>query len=399
MTTPRPIAYFMPGPAHLFWTTGVFHLLELGRTHDVVIVTDDGRYDQSPDFQTIRELEFVLEHVQIVGQRLLSRHLLVKRALEAATAKYPPDLLYLHNMNYIEDFYLLRLFRSRGEGITRVFFQNGRLTGDFRLDFQYRIAMDAKIIHEKMHLPWPIATALVKLRGMVLSFLNYTVFPMLLTGKQFRPWYNVYTGVITSGYCEQWNTATDQVFAYVEYEADIYRKVGLRRVRAIDHPAKAHRRDLAQLLGRSTIVHDQIVILPSVGFTTELQKTRTDDEVVGYLSQAWSLALSELEGEHPAWPMVIKLHPAAANDPIWMRTIQNLKAAFAQLSAVAPTLSAEALIEASRVVAGDVSSALWWAALIGDKKVISFDYFGYPGGNELIAYDGIEVRSNRDAQG
>jgi len=35
---------------------------------------------------------------------------------------------------------------------------------------------------------------------------------------------------------------------------------------------------------------------------------------------------------------------------------------------------------------GDVSSALWWASMLGNKKVYSFDLFGYNFGDEMAMY-------------
>lgn len=40
----------------------------------------------------------------------------------------------------------------------------------------------------------------------------------------------------------------------------------------------------------------------------------------------------------------------------------------------------------SRVIVGDVTSVLWWAAMFGGNVVINLDIFDYHGGEELRSY-------------
>jgi len=57
-----------------------------------------------------------------------------------------------------------------------------------------------------------------------------------------------------------------------------------------------------------------------------------------------------------------------------------------KLEFIESKVSAEFLVAQSRLVVGDVTSVLWWAALYGNKIVISFDIFGCASGNEMQFY-------------
>ena len=81
---------------------------------------------------------------------------------------------------------------------------------------------------------------------------------------------------------------------------------------------------------------------------------------------------------------------------MWDGLEEKLANEFSDVDFINPKDSAEYWIVRSSVIVGDVSSALWWAALLPDKIVASLDIFEYAAGDEMKSYDNILYLQNVD---
>jgi hypothetical protein len=110
------------------------------------------------------------------------------------------------------------------------------------------------------------------------------------------------------------------------------------------------------------------------------------DNLVQHLVSKWCEAIRELLERFPGYTLKMKLHPASFADPVWKEIVELIQGQFPRLEIIDPKQIAEWHIVQSKVIVGDVSTALWWAGMLGGKVVASLDIFGYPGGDEMNEY-------------
>ena len=390
MTPPdqRPVVLMQPGPLHLFWTTGVFYLWALRDRFDVALSVPES-YRASADFRRIAALPFVRAVEFLPQGRPLARHRACVRQLRKLLADTRPCCLLLHNTCYVENLYLVRLARARQPGLPVHHFQNARLAVLWSNDFGIRRAVQV----ERLSRRFPALARWPRLAGWLVDRLNglrfaaeYTVAPRLVTGRALRPPLNVFDGRPSPSRGRDAGPH-DRLFCYLECEAAIWRGLGLGAPRLIRHPLAACGEAVFRFLDARFEQRTQIVIRPSHGFTAVLKaRGWQEGAVIDHLARRWGDAIDKLGQSYAGHALKFKPHPASRDDPVWASVLERLARRFPALEQVPATEAAEPLIAQSRVVVGDVTTALWWAGLHGGKIVISLDIFGFEGGDEMRAY-------------
>ena len=397
----KPVILMQPGPLHLFWTTGVFYFWELKERFDFVFVVPED-YRDSVRFQKLACLPAVRGVEYIPIQSVLARHWYCARRFGQLLRQYLPRHVLMHNRCYAENLYLLHHCWRVCPEARRYFYQNGQslMSKD---DFAARRAIEIEaLIHRYPWLATNFAAAgiLANLRGKLAFFVNYKLFPFLLSGIVFRPPIDVTNGQIDSEALRQLSGPNnDYLLAYLDNEIEAYRSHGFSNVLKIQHPMRKSGRDVFRFLYRDPVETDCILIVPSYGFTSRLIKDGSSaDTVVNCVASRWCEAIQALLDRFPGYELKMKLHPASRRDPLWTRITGKITGQFPAITLVPPEESVEWHVAQSRVIVGDVTTVLWWAGIYGGKIVISLDVFGYPGGDEMRLYPDV-VKYMTDVSG
>lgn len=385
-----PCIIMQPGPLHLFWTTGVFYLWSLRERFNLILVVPES-FRGNPRFERLAELPEI-QHIEYLSLATsLSSHRYYARRVRALLGQYRPSYVLLHNRSYPENQYLIHWARLICPHAPRYNYQNGRASLNLARDFAARRAVDVvDLMGRKLVFrlgEWG-AGLYVDIRNLAAYFLNLKMLPLLAVGSTFSPPLNVFSGKISRGNTERHcNGIHDWQFAYIDIEIEKYRRQGIRNIAKVEHPLRQNVSEVFSYLDGATIEARTIFVVPSYGYTARLLESGwTAGRTIEYVADRWCDAIKALKEKFPGRPVRMKLHPASADDPVWQGIMKTMMEKLPGLEMLSPSASAELHSAQAGVVVGDVSSVLWWAALLGERIVISMDIFGYPGGDELSSY-------------
>jgi len=381
-----------PGPLYLFWTTGIFYVWSVKDEYDVVLLVDEN-YRDSAQFQKVASSGFVV-HVEYVKQSsAIMRSVLCVKGVKNILRKYRFSCVLLHNVSYPENLYLLALVSRLQPKARKYMYQNGRETTNWDNDFVLRreICIDAKLKGKKaFYGARRVLSFYLSVKNLFAFLVLFKALPLLLVKCRFNPPINVYSGKVygrSNVYFPGFGV--EGLFCYTSVEAEIFKAQKVKNVLLVRHPMHGVCREVFDFLYGCTLNEcDQVVLLPSNGFINGLIGKGLDpDDVVRTVSRQWAMVIKEIYYKWPGYAVKIKLHPGAKGDLMWPRIIGDLSEVYNGLEVINPEESAERYIVQSKVIVGDVSSTLWWAALMGGKIVVSFDVFGFEGGDELRVYE------------
>lgn len=154
----------------------------------------------------------------------------------------------------------------------------------------------------------------------------------------------------------------------------------------ISHPLEtsedSYYKALSQIKGYEFKEEDVVLILPSyLGFDdTPLEEKNLSN---------WLTAIRLLKQKFPDYRLILKLHPRTHSNPVSQKVSEKILAEIPSITIIDPKENAEKWIMKSRVIAGDVSTTLWWANFFHSKIVISFDMHDFRGSDDMKYYDGI----------
>lgn len=390
-TGQKRVILMQPGPLHLFWTTGVFYFWQLKDFFDFVFIVPSS-YRESNEFQRLLELPAIRHVEYLAPAAIFWRYQRYQKQFRSVLNGFPPIYLLLHNTSYPENQLLIQLARELYPQSTRVHYQNGRMPIMWKEDFLLRRSTQIERLYRRM--PWicqlpRVALVIVILRNQLSYLLNLKVIPLLAVARVLRPPINVFNGYVNIAATKHhYAGRRDIIFSYLHIEAQVYRAQGVPNVTLIQHPMSRRGDEVFRFLYGDFDVIDQILVVPSYGFTSDLIEKGWDASAVAdHVSSRWLEAIELLLDKFPTYKVKLKLHPVAHTDQIWKQIVTQLQLRLgSKFEWIQSNVSAEFLVVQSRVIVGDVTSVLWWAALYGNKTVISFDIFGYYGGNELSLY-------------
>lgn len=390
----KPVIVMQPGPVHLFWTTGVFYFWSLKLDFDFVFIVPE-TYRNNKLFSKIEKLDSVRHVEYLPSKPRVIKHLKYKAIYRGLLKKYNPSYFLLHNRVYPENIYLINCAKVITPTSPRFYYQNGRMSLMWEEDFQALRATQIESLRKKIPLfcvSFLFCGIVIDVINFILYMLFYKVMPFIATGKVFHPILNVYTGRIYKTKSDEYTNGVknDILLAYDSIEIEAFRAQGINKIQKITHPMHMSGKDVFEYLYGKYTESDTILILPSYGFTSRMIKDGwAADKLIEHISKKWCEAIESLLNKFPGYSLKMKLHPASFNDSIWQNILDVIQKRFPMIEIVDPGQIAEWLVVQSKVVVGDVTTVLWWAALYGGKIVVSFDIFGYPGGGELSKYKNI----------
>jgi len=380
-----------PGPLHLFWTTGVFYFWKLKACFDFVFIVPSV-YLESNEFQKLIQLPSARHVEYLHPATFLLRDLIWAKQFSTVLNEYPPKYLLLHNRSYPENQYLIHLARKIYPESLRFYYQNGRMPLLWDNDFSLRHSIDVESIVNRFllfsRLLW-LASGIVSLKYFLRYLLFYKILPFFIVGKVFTPPVNIYTGFINiQASVYQSKGDFDKILCYLELEARVFQRQGNKNIFVVRHPMSQNVHEFFSFMHGNFKLKDQILVVPSTGFTSGMIRDGfKKSEIIRQISEAWIKAIKKLQTEFPGYDVLFKIHVASHADPIWQEICRLLQLHLSyKFHVIQQKVSAEWLVAQSKVIVGDVTTVLWWAALYGNKTVISFDIFGFKGGNELKSY-------------
>ena len=388
----RRVIFMQPGPLHLFWTTGVFYFWELKDRFDFVFIVPSN-YFESNEFRTLIELPSVRYVEYLTPSTIFWRYQTYQKKIKKILKDYEPAYILLHNISYPENQYLIYLSKKLYPKSIRFHYQNGRMSLMWEEDFLARRSVQIEGIF--CAYPWTshfprLTLVFVVLRNHASYFLHLKIIPFCTIARTFTPPVNVFNGTVNKKVMKHnYQGKNDKIFTYLAIEAQTYKAQGAYNVVKIKHPMSMCSNEVFRFLYGDFVIHDQIVVFPSYGFTSGLiEKGWAPNRVVNHVSERWFEAIKTLLMKLPAYKVKLKLHPASKTDELWRQIVAQLQIKLgSRLEVIQTNVSAEFLVVQSKVIVGDVTSVLWWASLYGNKIVISFDIFGYIGGDEMHRYE------------
>ena len=394
----KPVIIMQTGPLHLFWTTGVFYFWTLKKKFNIILIVPD-TYREDTKFKKIETLNEVLCVEYLSSKKSLVSRLtrfsnfsnIFKRLL----LKVKPVYILLHNQNYIENLYLMHWARNICPKVPFYFFQNGSINPNMKDDFLVRRSIKVQNYLERKllsHISKNIVGTVVDVTNWLQFRLKFKFIPWIVIHKVFNPHINVYGGYIDKDAGRNLSSSDkDYQFAYLDNEIDVFNALGLCNIVKVRHPLMDCNEEVFKFLYDEGFDEaNNILILPSYGHNAQLIASgQNPSQLTSNISDKWIKIIEELQDQFPEYSVSIKLHPNSASDEIWKKIIQTILSAYPELKVVDTSESAEWCIVKSKVIVGDVTSALWWAGLYGGKIVISFDVFGYSMGGAMKKYQEI----------
>lgn len=388
-----------PGALYLFWTTGVFYVFELAGDYDLILLVHEN-YRQSEAFQTLIGQHPNLRVLYVPDLRPVRRlHRFYATEVRRLVEESGPRFILSSDIWGMEMLYLFhfgRVRRAQGHPCGCIAIQTSNWLGDFDKDVQGGRALHAAYYVRRYGIPRLLASSLVV--GLMHTFLilNTFVYPAVYTGHPLRPW-----RILAARLTAQRDTVGnfDAFLYYTDAEGDVIRRLFDEncRLHKVVHPLRTHEAAARNLL-HAGAEEKSILILPS--YTTVLMLQRdlglTEQAAIEFLAGRWAEIIIRLQARFPSHRVSWKIHPQLVKDPHWQAVTARIRSAVPALEVEDPGEKAETLILQNRVIAGDISTALMWAALLASKIVISFDVFGTKG-SDLAGIENIWYFDDLDA--
>ena len=387
----KPAVLLAPGALYLFWSAGVFYVFELVDDYDVILLVGE-EYRHSEAFARLLEQHPDIRVYYVPAVRPVRRlHRYYATEVRRIVEEFRPRFILstdIWGMEMLYLFHFARALRSQGHPCGRIAIQASNWLKDGDKDLDEGRKHHATYYVRKYAMPRVMASWLVT--GLMHTFrlLNTFLYPAFYTGSPLRPW-SLMLGPITSQ-----RDSVGKFDAFLWYHDGEGRTIRPLfdescRVERVVHPLRS-REAAARRLLQAGAEEQAIIVLPSYASVLMLQGDLglTEAAATAFLSDRWIEVITRLRGRFPSYAVRWKIHPQLVNDPHWMAVTGRICAAVPELEVLDPSVSAEKLILEHRVIAGDISTALMWAANLSSKIVISFDVFGKKYG-ELAGRDNI----------
>lgn len=375
----RPAVLLAPGALYLFWSAGVFYVFELIEDYDVILLVGE-EYRQSDAFNRLLEQHPGIRACYVPRLRPVRRlhHYYATEARRIVDA-YRPRFILSTDIWGMEMLYLFqfgRAQRARGHACGCIAIQASNWMKDGDRDLDEGRKHHATYYVRKYGMPRVMAGWLVTLLMHTFRVLNTFVYPAFYTGRPLRPW-GLMFGPVSSR--RDSVGKFDAFLYYSEGEGRSIRPLFHEscRVDRVVHPLRS-REDAARNLLRAGDEQRAVIVLPSYASVLMLQGDLglNEQAATEFLADRWIEVITRLRQRFPGYPVHWKIHPQLVNDPHWMAVTARISAAVPEFEVLDPSEKAEKLILEHHVIAGDISTALMWAANLPSKIVFSFDVFG-----------------------
>lgn len=371
----------MPGPTHLFFTTGVYYTYLLSKKFKVVLVLDKKGFNPKPEviLRKIKDIDNIIVEFIEPGRNRFSYFLNLYRNSDFILDKYKPKFVLLHNTVYLQDIYLF--MESRRRKIPVIKFLGALLSEDTEKEKKLFARAFEKNIRGR--------NTFSRVSDYLKSTIIYKIIPLFLINRFCYPTFDVYLNR-NNGTRDKKVEIADFLLVYSQKEKDILKKQGFKdnRVMVVQHPVEMIGDEVNRLMYPHIEEENSIVVLPTYGIVSFLLKKGKEN--LASVTNKWIEIIGVLMLKF-SYKIILKLHPAQAKDKLWQHIVNVLKSKYNSIEVVPPEESAQELILKSRIVISEFSSVLWWAKFIGfgNKILISINLFNVPLGDYFRNEEGV----------
>tara|TARA_B100000989_G_scaffold163049_1_gene121793 strand:- start:916 stop:2181 length:1266 start_codon:yes stop_codon:yes gene_type:complete len=385
----KPTLAVQLGPLHLFWVTGIYYLWELKDKYNFIIFVNDD-YKKSEKFLRILKY-FDIMHIHYQkkekGFKLVSSLL---KEYKAILEKFKPCKFLIYNNSFVDNQCLIYLIK-KSNFIYEIFqYQNGKEALNIENDRFFMTAVESKVLQDKFKFLKnfnKISLRLSKIRRFLIYLYYFKFIPLCLTGKVFKPPFNIFTGKYNNKVSKNSRKLINKYFVYLDTEAKAVSKLGVLNSQLIDHPLKNSHKEINNIIYGEVLERNQIAIMPSHGFIEGLiAKGCSYHDVSIFISKKYIEFLKIFQKKFPSYPIFFKLHPDSMKNRIWSTIIKLISHEIKITNITDNKINAEKLIIESKIIISDVSTVLWWTIFFDEKIAISLDIFDFENGDEMINY-------------
>jgi len=239
---------------------------------------------------------------------------------------------------------------------------------------------------EKLGIPVKILKPAVWTRKLLMSILNFYLLPFAILKK--IPY------KIIASYKKDYVTVKpifDYYLVHNSFEKDkcIERTKMPEKIAHIKCPLKHAGKTLNSHIYK-TKAENNVLILPAmIGFESFKQEKPVTDE--------WISGIQILQFKFPEYNFILKFHPRTSSNPAINEIEKHITDNCPWLTILDPKEVSEKWILKSRIIAGDVSTVLWWADQLYNKIVISLDMKNFAGSDDMKYYRNVIYFKDLDA--
>ena len=363
----------LPGPTHLFFTTGIYYTYLLQKRFNVVLILEKGF---NPEPEIIREqIDKFKGNIKIEFIEPRNKYpyafLLHKTAVHLFN-RYQPKFIFMHNTVSPQNIYFF--LEARKRKVPVVHYLNALMTEDDEKSW------DLYVIRKHNNIS--------KLKNFLKSTIHYKFLPLILTHRPFYPDFDVFQGCNLASSAKKVDPI-DFLLVYSKREKEILQKIGHKdgNIVIIQHPLETVGHEVHQIIFEDVDENNDVLVLPST--TADINYLVGQGIDITAIENAWKEIFAELVVKFSG-KILIKLHPDLVNDTLWKRIIDAVVNIYKnRIAVLSPLIQPNELILKSNVIISEVSSVLWWAKFIPDKIIISFDLFNAPLGDYFKSEEGI----------
>lgn len=370
---------------YLFWSTGVYYVAALCQTYQVVLVVpeyyrQDGTFRQACERLSVKAVVYYP-----YCDRSLRLHRRVYKIFNDALELYQPVAVLQHDYIGVENMYLFHLSRKLNPDCGRLTILSSMPSTDNTHAFLDEL-LSIRIKRYQQQLPLPTGIWRMGIKGAkwMISSIGNCFLPSLVTNTSpyLPPSTQQNIDIVPR------KTLFDHYLVFDENERDYLAHQFRNHSFTNNHPFMLIRSPLMdsgkvnrRLYPAKAEITPQVAIFPSlIAIRTFEQEQSTLDK--------WVEALSLIHQQLPDYRMMIKFHPGRRSGLV--QQVQKYllnRCPFVELVGV--SVSAESLMQTSKVVVGDVSTTLWWANQQPSKVVISLGMASYSVSENMRLYPGI----------
>jgi len=371
----------VPGPIHLFWTTGVYFFFDLIEEYDVILVVDSN-YKKDRKFKKVVKLAHSIYYLEENHKNLFTQHKQYYETSKNVIKKHKPKFVFQHNHVCPFNIYLFNM--SKKMGAYNISFQNG---------FQHECPQTEHLILKANHIslikqhsrlrsmqPVWLIWLRVTLREIYSYYFNYYLIPILLTKKPLWTPFDPVRHSIKRGIRR--HNHYDLRLVYTNEEEIKTLTENAKNILQIKNPILDNYREVQKYIYEDTPrMKNRIIILPD-GATSDylfLEKKLKSNDTILLLTEKWTKVIKIISKKFTNYEIGIKLHPKQENDKIWQQVISNLKKVYQNLVNYPVREDASRLVIESKIVVAEASTVLWFASnLEKDRILISLNLFDLP---------------------
>ena len=153
------------------------------------------------------------------------------------------------------------------------------------------------------------------------------------------------------------------------------------KVKIIKHPVEGYGKECNEFMYGSH-VENSVILMPSLlGFHSLKEELPALNN--------WIYVANIFTRKFKNYKIKLKLHPRTKKNPGLNKIQDYLKLKCIDMTIINPSVNSQKLIWNSKIIVSDVSTVLWWANFLNNKTLISMDFKGFIGSDQMKHYDNI----------